>query len=86
MIVPYPLSNQMDKVELRDCPKSTGSARKVASQVAEATPFGPFWPRYPDQINARSVARTPFRTVSPRTSVNKRKSHHLATALERPRS
>jgi hypothetical protein len=48
----------------RNCPKSTGSARKVALQVAEAPPFGTFWPRHTDQIDTCSVARTPFRTVS----------------------
>src|SRR5215208_3695240 len=33
--------------------------------------FSPFWPPYTDQIHGRSVARTPFRTVSLGNLVNR---------------
>jgi hypothetical protein len=37
-------------------------------QGTKTVQFGPFWPRYTDQIYARSVTRTPFQTVSTRSS------------------
>jgi hypothetical protein len=36
----------------------------VTSRGAEAALFGPFLPRHANHIDPRSVARTPFRTVS----------------------
>jgi hypothetical protein len=36
----------------------------VALQVTETVPFGPFGTPYTCQIHVRSVARTPFQTVS----------------------
>jgi hypothetical protein len=43
----------------------------VALQVTETVPFGPFGTPYTCQIHVRSVARTPFQTVSLGTLVNK---------------
>ena len=36
----------------------------VTLQATKTGLFGPFWPSYTSQIHARSVARTPFQTVS----------------------
>jgi hypothetical protein len=36
----------------------------MALEGTEGAPFGPFRPRNTGQIHARSVARTPFQTVS----------------------
>src|SRR5215207_10549571 len=44
--------------------KSLGRACNGALQSTEAVPFGPFWPRYTDQIHAWSAAHAPFHTVS----------------------
>src|SRR5215208_8082717 len=57
---------------------SSETVRKV-SDASAMYPFGspkgyyfsPFWPPYTDQIHGRSVARTPFRTVSLGDSVNR---------------
>src|SRR5215207_5023126 len=54
----------------RDCPKSLVGARGVALQIAEKALFDPFRPPHDVRIHLRSVAQTPFRTVSPRISVN----------------
>src|SRR4051812_22189667 len=48
----------------RNCLKSPEGASNVASQGTEAPLFGPFRPRYTGQIHPRSVAQTPFQTVS----------------------
>jgi hypothetical protein len=48
----------------RDCPKSLGAARGVALQIVEKARFDPFRPTHDVRINLRSVAQTPFRTVS----------------------
>src|ERR687898_2287315 len=58
----------------RDCPKSLGSAHCVALQATEKCLFGPFLSGYTGQNYARSSAYTPFRTVSPRTPVNRVKN------------
>jgi hypothetical protein len=55
----------------RNCPKSLGRPRSVTLRVATEGLFGSFRPLYTSQIDGRSVARTPFRTVSPDTWVNK---------------
>jgi hypothetical protein len=60
----------MAKVQLRNCLKSPEGASNVASQGTEAALFGPFQPLYSGQIHVRSVARTPFQTVSKRSSQN----------------
>ena len=43
----------------------------MASRGNEAALFGPFRPQYTGQIHVRSIACTPFQTVSPRTRVNR---------------
>src|SRR3712207_5449873 len=48
----------------RNCPKSLGRARSVARRAAKGGLFGLFHPAHTSQIHDRSVARTPFRTVS----------------------
>jgi len=58
----------MAKVQLRNCLKSPEGASNVASQVLEAVIFGTFGPLYTGQIHVRSDARTPFQTVSKRSS------------------
>ena len=55
----------------RNCLKSPEGASDVATQGTEAALLGLFWPRYTDQISAQSGARTPFQTVSTRSSENK---------------
>src|SRR5215211_7445030 len=54
----------------RNCLKSPGGTRNAGTQGTQTVPFGPFWPRYTGQIHARSVTRTPFQTVSRRSSQN----------------
>src|SRR5215213_8903804 len=54
----------------RNCLKSPEGVSNVASQGTEAPLFGPFRPRYTGQIHPRSVAQTPFQTVSRRSSEN----------------
>ena len=49
----------------RDCPKRVGGACSVALRSTETVLFDPFWPPFTSQIHAKSVVRTPFRTVSP---------------------
>jgi hypothetical protein len=63
----------MAKVEQRNCPKSLGGAYGVALRTAEKALFGPFRHFYSGQIHDRNVAQTPFRTVSPSTSMIKGK-------------
>src|SRR3712207_5960647 len=48
----------------RDCPKSLGRPLQHSLTGHEKALFGPFWRSYTGQIYGRSVARTPFRTVS----------------------
>src|SRR5215212_12215799 len=55
----------------RDCPKRVGGACDVALRSTETVLFDPFWSPCASQIHAKSVVRTPFRTVSPGTRVNK---------------
>src|SRR5215218_2583367 len=55
----------------RDCPKRVGGACGVTLRSTSTVLFDPFWPPCASQIHAHSVAQTPFRTVSPRTPVNK---------------
>src|SRR5215213_8021353 len=59
----------------RNCLKSPEGASNVASQGTEAPLFGPFRPRYTGQIHPRSVAQTPFQTVSRRSSQNCPSTH-----------
>src|SRR5215207_9473069 len=54
----------MAKAELLNCPKSLGRPCSVTLRVSTEGLFGSFRPPYTSQIDGRSVARTPFRTVS----------------------
>ncbi len=54
----------VSKQKIRNCPKSLGGAYSGALWAAKKRLFGPFHPPFTGQIHARSVARTPFRTVS----------------------
>src|SRR5215203_7055263 len=54
----------MQQSAWRNCPKSPGGTRNWALEGTQRAPFGPFWSRNSGQIHARSIARTPFRTVS----------------------
>jgi hypothetical protein len=58
------------ELTFRNCPKSFGDVYGVALQIAEKALSGPFRPPHSGQIHVRSVAQTPFRTVSPRTLMN----------------
>src|SRR5215211_2952303 len=59
----------------RNCLKSLGGTRNAGPQGAQTIPFGPFWPQYTGQISAWSVTRTPFQTVSTRSSQNSSSTH-----------
>src|SRR5215211_2228858 len=63
----------MDKVERRDRPKSLGRTRGATLGTAVKALFGPYRSPHNDRIHLRSLAQTPFRTVSLRTRVNKGK-------------
>jgi hypothetical protein len=52
------------QVAERNCPKSLGRAYNVALRATETVLFGSFWTPYSRQVYDRSVAYTPFRTVS----------------------
>jgi hypothetical protein len=54
---------------LRDCPKSLVGARGVALQTAQKALRDPFRLPHSVRIHLRSVAQTPFRTVSPRSTL-----------------
>jgi hypothetical protein len=54
----------------RNCPKSRGRVCGVGLRSAEKALFRPFRTLYSGQIHARSVALTPFRTVSLPSWVN----------------
>jgi hypothetical protein len=54
----------------RDRPKSLGSTPGVALQTTAKALLDPFRPPHNVRIRFRSLPRTPFRTVSPRTRVN----------------
>src|SRR5215213_6830063 len=56
----------------RDRPKSLGRTRGATLGTAVKALFGPYRSPHNDRIHLRSLAQTPFRTVSPRTRVNKR--------------
>src|SRR5215208_6037363 len=64
---------------------SSETVRKV-SDASAMYPFGspkgyyfsPFWPPYTDQIHGRSVARTPFRTVSEEKFSETQSSDHVS--------
>src|SRR5215211_3177763 len=66
---------QLRRTPYRNCLKSPEGASNVASQGTEAALFGPFRPLYTGQIHVRSVAHTPFQTVSWRTSQNLPSTH-----------
>ena len=51
---------------VRDCSKTLEATCRAALETAEKRCFSIFWPPYTQQMHARSVARTPFRTVSER--------------------
>src|SRR5215216_1755484 len=68
------LCGQMAKVELPETVRKVPEAPKERGLTGHQTAlFGLFCPRYTGQIHARSSTQTPFRTVSPRTSVNRGK-------------
>src|SRR5215204_3074151 len=52
------------RVAQRNCLKSFGRPYNVALRDTEMVLFVPFWPSYTGQVCRRSVASTPFRTVS----------------------
>src|SRR5829696_7290194 len=54
----------MDKVERRDRPKSLGRTRGATLGTAVKALFGPYRSPHNDRIHLRSLAQTPFRTVS----------------------
>jgi len=54
----------MAKVQLRNRPKRLGGARSVTLQIAQKACVDPFRSSHDVRINLRSVAQTPFRTVS----------------------
>jgi hypothetical protein len=60
---PPPVSGYSANFAMKLSEKS-GDARNGALEDTEGAPFGPFRPRNTGQIHARSVARTPFQTVS----------------------
>ncbi len=63
-----PLDKEEPRILLRNCLKNPEGARNLASQDTEAALCGPFWPQHTEQIDAPSVVRTPFQTVSGRSS------------------
>src|SRR5215210_7119596 len=62
------IPDELLRTPSRNCLKSPEGARNLASEGTEAALFGPFWPRHTDQNDAQSVVRTPFQTVSIRSS------------------
>ena len=58
------LTHELRRTPSRNSMKSLGRACNGALQSTEAVPFGPFWPRYTDQIHAWSAAHALFHTVS----------------------
>src|SRR5215211_1899269 len=62
------LACELRRTPSRNCLKSPGGTRNAGPQGAQTVPFGPFWPQYTGQISAWSVTRTPFQTVSRRSS------------------
>jgi hypothetical protein len=68
----------------RNCPKSLGRVYGVGLRTAEKALFGPFRTPYSGQIHARSVTRTPFRTVSLRGWVNKEESEREGAVTPSP--
>src|SRR5215203_5797317 len=58
------LFTSIHRIAARNCPKSRGRSCNVALRDTEMVLVGPFWPSYTAQIYGRSVAPTPFRTVS----------------------
>src|SRR5688500_17018537 len=59
------LPNAIHPSAWRNCPKRVGGSCAVALRSTATVLLEPFWPPYASQIHAQSVARTPFRTVSP---------------------
>src|SRR5215213_5462000 len=64
------LACELRRTPSRNCLKSLGGTRNAGPQGAQTIPFGPFWPQYTGQISAWSVTRTPFQTVSRRSSTS----------------
>ena len=63
-------TREVRRIYFRNCPKSLGGACDLAPRIAEKALFDPFRPPHSGQIHPRSVAESPFRTVSPRTPVH----------------
>src|SRR5215211_603908 len=63
-------TGELPRTPSRNCLKSLGGTRNAGPQGAQTIPFGPFWPQYTGQISAWSVTRTPFQTVSMRSSTS----------------
>ena len=64
--LPLGASTFIHRAAERNCLKSLGRPYNVALGDTEMVLFGPFWPSYTGQVYGRSVAPTPFRTVSER--------------------
>ena len=62
--------NELLRTPLGNCPKSLGDVSGVAPKTTEEALFDPFGPPHSGRIHLRSVAQTPFRTVSGRSSQN----------------
>jgi hypothetical protein len=72
MMPPPSAWRELPRTPYRNCLKSPVGTRNGAAQSTDTVLFGLFWPRYTGQIHARSVAQTPFETVSMRPSENTR--------------
>ena len=70
-----PSSKLIHRSAWRNCPKRVGGGCGVALRSTSTALFDPFWPPYASQVYAQSVARTPFRTVSRRSSQNEPSTH-----------
>ena len=61
-------AHELLRTPLRNCPKSPTSARGAAPWTAVNPVFGPLNPPHVVRIRLQSLPRTPFRTVSKRSS------------------
>ena len=64
-------ASELRRIPLLKLSERVGGACCVALRSTETLLFGPFWSPYTSRIHGQSVARTPFRTVSLRTRVNR---------------
>src|SRR5215218_4575370 len=73
-LAPIEAIGELRRTPLRNCPISPEGGPNLASQGTEAALSDPFGPRFTGRTHVRSVAQTPFRTVSRRSSVRPRYS------------